>query len=155
MFKVRIDSSLIHGQTQQWFSEYNTDIVIVVAEHIEQDKVLTKVLEMSTPTNIKLMCLNPASFNIKAKYDFRGYCFRPQDSILLIVESLYTFSKIENNIKEESVIIGNISKENNSKVTRITGNIYLTEQDKTIIASSNKRFYVQTFTTDDLVSVLV
>ena len=122
---VRIDERLIHGQVAtMWTNVLGINRIIVVDDKVIKNETEKEVLKMAKPSNVKLSILSIKGASeriINGQYD--------EETILVLVKSPITiYEMIELGVKISDIIVGNISKKENTR--EITKSININKDEE-------------------------
>ena len=122
---VRIDERLIHGQVAtMWTNVLDINRIIVVDNKVIKNETEKEVLKMAKPSNVKLSILSIKGASeriINGQYD--------EETILVLVKSPITiYEMIELGVKISDIIVGNISKKENTR--EITKSININKDEE-------------------------
>ncbi|MGL5898419.1 MAG: PTS system mannose/fructose/N-acetylgalactosamine-transporter subunit IIB [Lactobacillaceae bacterium] len=121
----RIDDRLIHGQVvTTWLNVANIEQVIIVNEAVAKDKIQSKVLEMSIPSNIKLHIFSPEKFLRITKQAPIS-----RNTMLLFTNPFDVETLIQGGFKIEHLNVGGMR--GNDQRKQYTKAVFLTDDEKT------------------------
>ncbi|AXX65225.1 PTS mannose/fructose/sorbose transporter subunit IIB [Bombilactobacillus bombi] len=121
----RIDDRLIHGQVvTTWLNVYKIEQVIIVNETVAKDKIQSKVLEMSIPSNVKLHIFSPDKFlRVTKKAPIT------RSTMLLFTNPFDVEKLIQNGFEIDKLNVGGMR--GNDQRKQYTKAVFLTNDEKT------------------------
>lgn len=131
---VRLDERLIHGQVATaWNYHYSAQRIMVIDNNIVKSQIEKAALKMACPSTVKLSILSIESAIKNLQSGKYG-----EERIFLVCKDLKYFLELANHgIQFDTVILGNLSKKDNSVQYRRS--VFLTpENEQTIEAIISK-----------------